>query len=161
MVQLLFARLPQFKDDTNSSKQVKDLTTKNHQRIHEQINTTGKINFFFLHRSHSLVLDTTPETIFPDESELIDQAKVENAPSPTILPIVIPSLEKTSTNEPAKGIERSTIISKEMACSLIESLTPYGWPCVRGLFRFLTELINNYDKSVHSFYLLLLIIYFL
>lgn len=48
MVQLLFARLPQFKDDTNSSKQVKDLTTKNHQRIHEQINTTGEINFFFL-----------------------------------------------------------------------------------------------------------------
>jgi hypothetical protein len=32
--------------------------------------------------------------------------------------------------------------------SLLEPLTPYGWPCVRGLFRFLTTLINNYDKSV-------------
>jgi type IV secretory pathway VirB6-like protein len=28
-----------------------------------------------------------------------------------------------------------------------EPLTPYGWPCVRGLFRFLTTLINNYDKN--------------
>ena len=31
---------------------------------------------------------------------------------------------------------------------LSELLTPYGWPCVRGLFRFLTTLINNYDKYV-------------
>ncbi|CAF1390661.1 unnamed protein product [Adineta ricciae] len=28
-----------------------------------------------------------------------------------------------------------------------EPLAPYGWPCVRGLFRFLTTLINNYDKN--------------
>ena len=29
-----------------------------------------------------------------------------------------------------------------------DSLTPYGWPCVRGLLRFLTTHINIYDKSV-------------
>lgn len=32
--------------------------------------------------------------------------------------------------------------------NISEPLTPYGWPCVRGLFRFLTTLINNYDKFV-------------
>ena len=31
MVQLLFARLPQFKDDTTSMKQMKDLTTTKQQ----------------------------------------------------------------------------------------------------------------------------------
>jgi brefeldin A-resistance guanine nucleotide exchange factor 1 len=31
MVQLLFARLPQFKDDTTSTKQMKDLTTTKQQ----------------------------------------------------------------------------------------------------------------------------------
>lgn len=108
MVQLLFARLPQFKDDTNSSKQVKDLTTKNHQRIQEQTNTT----------------DETPETIFPEESELIDHAKVESTPSQMILPIVIPSSTNpmdigmsavSSTNEPVKGTKGLTSISKEIS----------------------------------------------
>lgn len=56
MVQLLFARLPQFKDDTtsiSSTKQVKDLSTKNnHQRINSEplINKqekNRKITFFF------------------------------------------------------------------------------------------------------------------
>ena len=75
----------------------------------------------------------------------------DNSSAQTILPMVIPSLSKeieitssSSTNEPVKGIEKSTMIEKE-------SLTPYGWPCVRGLFRFLTELINSYDKSVCFF----------
>lgn len=33
--------------------------------------------------------------------------------------------------------------------SFLEPLSPYSWPCVRGLFRFLTTLINNYDKYVN------------
>jgi len=42
MVQLLFARLPQFKDDTTSPKRVKDFSTKNittnnhRQRVHSE-----------------------------------------------------------------------------------------------------------------------------
>lgn len=48
MVQLLFARLPQFKDDaipTSATKRVKDLSTKNNQRKSQQrLNSETQMN---------------------------------------------------------------------------------------------------------------------
>jgi hypothetical protein len=45
MVQLLFARLPQFKDDTISIKQIKDLTTTK-QQINRKIRFLIFLVFF-------------------------------------------------------------------------------------------------------------------
>ncbi len=54
----------------------------------------------------------------------------------------------TATTGPVKGKEIHSFISIDSILGILEPLTPYGWPCVRGLFRFLTTLINNYDKFV-------------
>ncbi len=54
----------------------------------------------------------------------------------------------TTASGPARGKEILSFIGIESIGGILESLTPYGWPCVRGLFRFLTTLINNYDKFV-------------
>jgi brefeldin A-resistance guanine nucleotide exchange factor 1 len=58
MVQLLFARLPQFKDDTTSiyaTKPVKDLstrniTTNNHQRINLESTTETNLTYVSIHK---------------------------------------------------------------------------------------------------------------
>ena len=102
MVQLLFARLPQFKDDISSNKQTKDLITNN------------------ISEEHSTVI------------------------SQTIIPLTDEPSTDTNEVNPSQEIRFPNESIKE------DSLTSYGWPCVRGLFRFLTQLINNYDKSVHS-----------
>jgi hypothetical protein len=51
-----------------------------------------------------------------------------------------------TTSGPVKG--RLIIQLFYVKIHFLEPLMPYGWPCVRGLFRFLTTLINNYDKFV-------------
>lgn len=64
------------------------------------------------------------------------------------------------TNETVKGTTKK--LNKKVISNifLLDSLTPYGWPCVRGILRFLTTLINNYEKLVYSNYLLILILVF-
>ncbi len=53
------------------------------------------------------------------------------------------------TNETIKGKNKEN--SLLFRRSIVDSLTPYGWPCVRGLFRFLIQLINNYDKNNNEY----------
>ncbi|UJR29178.1 hypothetical protein I4U23_010392 [Adineta vaga] len=62
------------------------------------------------------------------------------------------STTQTTTNNSEyinpRGIRFTTTPTTPAASGPVkEPLTPYGWPCVRGLFRFLTTLINNYDKN--------------
>jgi len=117
----------------------------------------------------SLTIDTSPQTIIPliipsfdDSSSNILQT---NQISTTIQEKQIPSNNNeyinprgirfttaSPTNESVKGKKQIICSFKKNFFLLFfsDSLTPYGWPCVRGLFRFLTTLINNYDKSVYS-----------
>ena len=52
-------------------------------------------------------------------------------------------------------------INRIVNLSFSEPLSPYSWPCIRGLFRFLTTLINNYDKYIaFSIFIIVLFTYF-
>ncbi len=59
----------------------------------------------------------------------------------------------SSTNESVKGKKNKIILFRRSIVVVFtaDSLTPYGWPCVRGLFRFLIQLINNYDKNNNEY----------
>ena len=60
-----------------------------------------------------------------------------------------------STTEPTTETIKGKNINKKFGCIskivFADSLTPYGWPCVRGLFRFLIQLVNNYDKNNNEY----------
>ncbi|CAF2138284.1 unnamed protein product [Rotaria magnacalcarata] len=75
----------------------------------------------------------------------------ENEPqSPETSNSPLPSQTSTTNNEyiNPRGIRFTTSTSTPTTSGPVkEPLSPYGWPCVRGLFRFLTTLINNYDKN--------------
>jgi hypothetical protein len=72
MVQLLFARLPQFKDDTTSPKRVKDLSTKNnHQRVHSET----YINQQQINRQNDSIRESNLTYVRPDWG-----AEVQNLP---------------------------------------------------------------------------------
>ncbi|CAF0759689.1 unnamed protein product [Adineta steineri] len=88
---------------------------------------------------------STTTTTVTSEEEQPSQEMTDSASS-------LQSETQTSTNTNEyinpRGIRFTTTPSTPVTGGPIkEPLTPYGWPCVRGLFRFLTTLINNYDKN--------------
>ncbi|CAF3574167.1 unnamed protein product [Rotaria sordida] len=203
MVQLLFARLPQFKDDTtsvSSTKRVKDLSTKdittnnrrrsrqlsgNEQQINESSSSINETTLTYSSQvddndrptaidSATNAIPLTNTTTMNNENE---SGSINDTTSQTILPIIVPSFDESSsnilqthqisTNVQAEKQSQETIVTQTSSNNheyinprgirfttasptpgpVKDPLTPYGWPCVRGLFRFLTTLINNYDKN--------------
>ncbi|CAF0848856.1 unnamed protein product [Adineta ricciae] len=165
MVQLLFARLPQFKDDAtsvSSTKLVKDLSTSSAPKPPTAYSSEG------VDDARPTAIDSATHAI---PSRNIPSPTSENEPeasSENIPTIIIPSFDQTTTfvqteqrsQEPVaqtssptnefinpRGIRFTTGSPTSELVDETEPLTPYGWPCVRGLLRFLTTLINNYDKN--------------
>ncbi|CAF2709471.1 unnamed protein product [Rotaria sp. Silwood2] len=86
---------------------------------------------------------TTTTTTTTVESEQQSQ-EINNSPSE------IETQTSTNNNEyiNPRGIRFTASTTTPTTSGPVkEPLSPYGWPCVRGLFRFLTTLINNYDKN--------------
>ncbi|CAF3875585.1 unnamed protein product [Rotaria sp. Silwood2] len=203
MVQLLFVRLPQFKDDTtsvSSTKRVKDLSTKdittNNQRRSQQLSgneqqineVTSAINETTLIYSSQVddndrptAIDSATNAIPPTNTTPMnnenESSSINETASQTKLPIIVPSFDESSSNILQTHQILTTVQTEKQSQETIvaqtssnnneyinprgirfttasptngpvkDLLTPYGWPCVRGLFRFLTTLINNYDKN--------------
>ncbi|UJR20526.1 hypothetical protein I4U23_023653 [Adineta vaga] len=169
MVQLLFARLPQFKDDVtsvSSTKLVKDLSTSS---------TTKTSSTYLLENDDNTrptaidsATNAIPSTnISPPTNENESESSLSS--SEKVLTVIIPSFDETAsiiqtksesqeTTEPQtssitnefinpRGIRFTTASPTNEIVNSTDALNPYGWPCVRGLFRFLTTLVNNYDKN--------------
>ncbi|CAF4255617.1 unnamed protein product [Rotaria sp. Silwood2] len=89
------------------------------------------------------VNETSTTTTTTVESEQQSQ-EINNSPSE------IETQTSTNNNEyiNPRGIRFTASTTTPTTSGPVkEPLSPYGWPCVRGLFRFLTTLINNYDKN--------------
>ncbi|CAM4905012.1 unnamed protein product [Rotaria socialis] len=204
MVQLLFARLPQFKDDTtseSSTKRVKDLSAKdittnnphrtqqlpgNEQQTNKSTSSTNETNLTYSSEindnNRPTAIDSATNAIPPTNTATMNDDNeaglINDTTSQTILPIIVPSFEESSSSNILQTHQTSTTVQEEKQSheSIVtqtssnnneyinprgirfttasptnvpakDLLAPYGWPCVRGLFRFLTTLINNYDKN--------------
>ncbi|CAF3886360.1 unnamed protein product [Adineta steineri] len=175
MVQLLFARLPQFKDDATSlasTKLIKDLSTtgittanqpESQKEKYDSTSSTIKTTLTYpvenTDNVHPTAIDSATNIALT-----IDENKSSQKP--------IPSFDESSTNQILTNVRdeqqsQETIVTQTSSNpneyinprgirftsgspineSVNDLLTPYGWPCVRGLFRFLTTLIDVYDKN--------------
>ena len=137
MVQLLFARLPQLKDEKSSSLADSSPPTT----IETKVSTDDDERPTAIDSATHAIppTDTTANNLRPNENESNPSSTDASSESTATL---------TTSNEyvNSTGI-RFTTLATDKSASVSEALKPYGWPCVRDLLHFLTTLIDQYDKN--------------